>query len=115
MLGHKAGGFRTTEIYAKYDPSYMSKASQAIDDSMREIQEKCDTQIILNDRANKTIPKVSENKGMVGDTRFELVTFSMSTKVKMSEINDLGVHWLAFVDLSMQRTGVLGLKCVPLA
>lgn len=53
MLGHKAGGFRTTEVYAKYDPSYMSKARQAIDDIMNEIQKKCNTQIIL-EKPSKT-------------------------------------------------------------
>ena len=41
MPGHKAGGFCITDkIYAKYDPGYMSTARQAIDEIMREIQEK---------------------------------------------------------------------------
>jgi len=39
MLGHKAGEFRTTEVYAKHDPSYMGKARQAIDNIMKEIQD----------------------------------------------------------------------------
>jgi hypothetical protein len=30
MLGHQSAGFRTTEIYAKYDPSYLGQAVQAI-------------------------------------------------------------------------------------
>ena len=37
LLGHKTGGYRTTEIYAKYDPDYLGKASAAIDDVMKEI------------------------------------------------------------------------------
>ncbi len=86
MLGHKAGGFRTTEIYAKYDPSYMSTARKAIDEIMREIQGKCSTQIILKNHAAKNIVKPLKNKGMVGDTRFELVTFSMSTRRSTPEL-----------------------------
>jgi len=37
ILGHKSGGYRTTEIYAKYDPDYLGKSVQAIDDYMKEI------------------------------------------------------------------------------
>ncbi len=38
MLGHKMGGYRTTEIYAKYDPSYLSVARVTIDAIMADIQ-----------------------------------------------------------------------------
>lgn len=31
MLGHRSAGYRTTEIYAKYDPTYLGKAVAAID------------------------------------------------------------------------------------
>lgn len=31
MLGHRSAGYRTTEIYAKYDPTYLGKAVEAID------------------------------------------------------------------------------------
>lgn len=37
ILGHKSGGYGTTEIYAKYDPDYLSKSAEAIDDYMNEI------------------------------------------------------------------------------
>ncbi len=37
ILGHKQGGYRITEMYAKYDPDYLSKSTQAIDDYMNEI------------------------------------------------------------------------------
>jgi len=37
ILGHKSGGYRTTEICAKYDPDYLSKSAQAIDDYMNEV------------------------------------------------------------------------------
>ncbi len=40
MLGHKAAGLRTTEIYAKYDPSYLSAARVAIDEVMADINAK---------------------------------------------------------------------------
>jgi integrase len=38
MLGHKMGGYRTTEVYAKYDPSYLSVARVTIDAIMADIQ-----------------------------------------------------------------------------
>lgn len=38
MLGHRASGYRTTEIYAKSDPDYLGKAVVAIDDYFRELQ-----------------------------------------------------------------------------
>ncbi|MEI9996882.1 MAG: tyrosine-type recombinase/integrase [Rhizomicrobium sp.] len=37
MLGHKAAGLRTTEIYAKYDPSYLRAARLAINEVMADI------------------------------------------------------------------------------
>jgi len=40
ILGHKQGGYRTTEIYAKYDPDYLSKSAEAIDDYMNEISQR---------------------------------------------------------------------------
>ncbi len=40
MLGHKAAKLRTTEIYAKYDPSYLSAARVAIDEVMADIDAK---------------------------------------------------------------------------
>jgi len=40
ILGHKQGGYRTTEIYAKYDPDYLSKSAEAIDDYMKEISQR---------------------------------------------------------------------------
>ena len=40
ILGHKSGGYRTTEIYAKYDPDFLGKASEAIDDYMNEISQR---------------------------------------------------------------------------
>jgi len=40
ILGHKQGGYRTTEIYAKYDPDYLSKSVEAIDDYMAEISQR---------------------------------------------------------------------------
>src|SRR3954453_6090070 len=31
MLGHKSGSYRTTEIYAKFDPSYLGEAARVVD------------------------------------------------------------------------------------
>ena len=38
MLGHKTAGYRTTEIYAKYDPDYLGQAVKAIDAYFIELQ-----------------------------------------------------------------------------
>ncbi|OFX14062.1 MAG: hypothetical protein A2516_09835, partial [Alphaproteobacteria bacterium RIFOXYD12_FULL_60_8] len=40
ILGHKSGGYRTTEIYAKYDPDYLGKSVAAIDDVMKGISQR---------------------------------------------------------------------------
>jgi integrase len=45
MLGHRVE--RTTEIYAKFDPTYLSAAARAIDDYMRELQAVCKQRLIL--------------------------------------------------------------------
>lgn len=37
MLGHRSAGYRTTEIYAKYDPSYLGQAVTAIDSYVTEL------------------------------------------------------------------------------
>jgi integrase len=51
MLGHKAAGFRTTEIYAKYDPSYLSTARVEIDAIMAEIDGRMTKRrLILSDK-----------------------------------------------------------------
>ena len=38
MLGHKVREFRTTERYARFDPSYLSGAITAIDEYFEELQ-----------------------------------------------------------------------------
>ena len=76
-------------LYGLPDPAttgYMSAARQAIDEIMKTVQEKCDAQIILNNQKVIKKSKPMENKGMVGDTRFELVTSSMSTKRSTPEL-----------------------------
>ena len=40
ILGHRSGGYNTTEIYAKYDPDYLSKSVVAIDAYFAEIRER---------------------------------------------------------------------------
>ena len=45
-MGHKTGG--TTEIYAKYDPDYLSKAVGAIDAYFQELQELVERPLLLN-------------------------------------------------------------------
>ena len=40
ILGHKQGGYRITEMYAEYEPDYLSKSTEAIDDYMNEISQR---------------------------------------------------------------------------
>ncbi len=40
MLGHKSAGYGTTEIYAKFDPDYLSRAAQAIDAYFDELEQR---------------------------------------------------------------------------
>ena len=47
MLGHKSAGYRTTEIYAKFDPDYLGKAVAAIDDYFAELQASVKRTLIL--------------------------------------------------------------------
>jgi integrase len=59
MLGHKAAGLRTTEIYAKYDPSYLSEARVAIDAIMAEIDSHMiKRRLILSDKPSIAIAGV---------------------------------------------------------
>ena len=37
MLGHKTGGYRTTEIYAKFAPDYLGQEVKAIDQYFAEM------------------------------------------------------------------------------
>lgn len=49
-LGHEFGS-ATTEVYAKYDPDYLSDARKAIDQLMREIQKHCKRRLRPGPRA----------------------------------------------------------------
>ena len=85
QLGHKQHGFSITEIYAPFDPSYLSASSIALEKLLAEI-------IVPTDIRPLTLPERCQSgddaqgadgakslKGMVGGTRFELVTPTMST------------------------------------
>ena len=57
MLGHKTGGYKTTEIYAKYDPDYLSKAIEAIDDYFDDLQP-----LVTRSLRASCVPVVEEEK-----------------------------------------------------
>jgi len=93
MLGHKSGGYRTTEIYAKYDPDFLGKAVEAIDTYFTELDALTKRDLVLTQpelRASNVLvdnfvsipkrrnPQVSLGVPMVGVTRIELVTPTMS-------------------------------------
>jgi integrase len=84
FLGHKAGSYRTTEIYAKFDPSYLGEAARAIDDyfdELRSVRGRSPLSTVLRSSsvsvASSHSPQVLEN--MVGATGIEPVTPTMST------------------------------------
>jgi len=64
MLGHKAGGYGTTEIYAKYDPDYLSKSVVAIDEYFTELHQRL-TRPLDPDRLKlraSCVPAIKKNK-----------------------------------------------------
>jgi len=46
MLGHTVPEWKTTAIYAAYDPSYLQEARQAIDAFMLDLQKRCETPVV---------------------------------------------------------------------
>ena len=87
MLGHQTGGYRTTEIYAKYDPDYMSKAVDAIDTYFADLQPLLMRPLVLGATPLRAscvldlgprIPQVLEK--MVGAAGIEPATPTMSMK-----------------------------------
>ena len=61
MLGHKHAGLRTTEIYAKYDPTYLSAARVAIDAVMADIEAKMKKRKIILPLQPQLVAGDSEN------------------------------------------------------
>jgi integrase len=94
QLGHRKAG--TTETYAKFDPAYLGKARKALDAWMRDLAK--DVPRLRGATAGPRKPKkldtgipVSEqHQGLrvVGGTRIELVTPTMSRSTKMRKINN---------------------------
>ena len=85
MLGHKTAGYRTTEIYAKYDPDYLGQAVKAIDAYFIELQNQASLPLIVkkdNLRAGSVRAIRFENPQvidlMVGAVGFEPTTPTMS-------------------------------------
>ena len=110
ILGHKSGGFRTTEIYAKYDPDYLSKSALAIDDYMNEILQRVkrplDTTrlqqlrlscVLESEKSNgpeKEKPPVSRRFSMVGTTGIEPVTPAMSMQCSPAELRSRSMKFI---------------------
>ena len=85
MLGHKTAGYRTTKVYAKYDPDYLGQAVKAIDAYFIELQNQASLPLIVkNDdlRAGGVRAIRIENLQvidlMVGAVGFEPTTPTMS-------------------------------------
>ena len=85
QLGHKQPGLSTTEIYAPFDPNYLADSTQILDKYLKNIMISPDelpitcsqhAQIEARRKANEEAKSL---KTMVGGTRFELVTPTMST------------------------------------
>ena len=78
QLGHKSLEFTTTEIYAPFDPSYLSNAVEGIDKLLQTVS--CELRVSSLDQLfwpNRLTP-CNITKGMVGDTGIEPVTPTMS-------------------------------------
>ena len=50
QLGHKQREFNTTEIYAPFDPSYLSASVQAVDRFFDQLRVNC---VLLEERLNR--------------------------------------------------------------
>ena len=85
QLGHKQPGFSITEIYAPFDPAYLAHSVKVLDNYLKEL-------MIPVSKRPLTLPQrcqpedgthgpngAKSLKRMVGGTRFELVTPTMST------------------------------------
>jgi integrase len=84
FLGHKAGSYRTTEIYAKFDPSYLSGAARAINEYFIHLGSVSGRSIPSPDVRSTCVRVVSGHPSqapdnMVGATGIEPVTPTMST------------------------------------
>jgi integrase len=78
LLGHRKAG--TSEIYAKFDPHYLGSARLALDAMLGELARKVPR---LRGQSG-----VSPSRKVVGGTRIELVTPTMSRYRKMGKNND---------------------------
>ena len=85
QLGHKQLGLSTTEIYAPFAPNYLSSSAQELDKYLQHILTSpanmpisC-TEHDQVEARKKALEEAKALKKMVGGTRFELVTPTMST------------------------------------
>ena len=97
QLGHKQSGMSTTEIYAPFDPAYLTNAVVALDNYLKDIlispDEKpvsCPLHVQCQNLENPCdgICVCKKNEKMVVDTRIELVTPAMSMQCSTAELID---------------------------
>ena len=85
QLGHKQLGHSTTEIYAPFDPTYLADSVAVLDKYLKDILISPDDMLITCslhaqiEARRKANEEAKSLKRMVGGTRFELVTPTMST------------------------------------
>ena len=85
QLGHKQLGLSTTEIYAPFAPNYLSSSVEELDKYLQHIvTSPADMPISCTEHdqveaRKKALEEAKSLKRMVGGTRFELVTPTMST------------------------------------
>ena len=85
QLGHKQPGMSTTEIYAPFDPDYLAGAAENLTNYLKELIIPPEEQIITCslhahiEARRQALEDAKSLKKMVGGTRFELVTPTMST------------------------------------
>ena len=85
QLGHKQPGMSITEVYAPFDTTYLATSSRILDNYLKELLiSPEDKPLTLPQRCHSEGDEGAANgakslKTMVGGTRFELVTPTMST------------------------------------
>ena len=108
ILGHKSGGYRTTEIYAKYAPDYLGKAAQAIDEYMEEVSKRTSRPLnpALMDELRANSVLVGKNVKVRANRKPPVNTGGWNGGAGRNRTDDLYNAIVALSQLSYGPTGV---------
>ena len=107
ILGHKSGGYRTTEIYAKYAPDYLGKAAQSIDEYMEEVSKRTSRPLnpALLDELRASSVLVGENVNVRGNRKPPAEAGGWNGGAGRNRTDDLYNAIVALSQLSYGPTG----------